>query len=89
MDRKSLLQAKSEVLAARELPKGYRIDCDGRTDNLLVRGNKLGFAISRRSIDDGCHVTNYPAALDALIEAEAKESPKLILPPIERKLDGD
>jgi hypothetical protein len=84
--RKTLLQAKTEILALKELPMGYRVDCDGKTDNLLVVGPKLGFCITREAINEGYHTSMFVPSLNALIEAEATGLPAPVLPPIERKV---
>jgi hypothetical protein len=87
MAKKTLLQAKTEMLAARESPGRYRIDCDVRTDNLLVCGPTLAFAVTRLAIDKGYHVSFYSPSLDALILAETNGATKVDLPPIERMPD--
>lgn len=67
---KSLAQVRRELLSKHKLPQGYKIDCDHGTDNLLVMGPSLGFAITRLAIDSGYYKAEFSASIDALIRAE-------------------
>ena len=51
------------------LPQGYRMFAE-KTENLLVMGPTLGFAITKESIEDYRHLYEYPPALEALVELE-------------------
>ena len=51
------------------LPQGYRMFAE-KTENILVMGPTLGFAITKESIEDNRYLIEYPPALEALIELE-------------------
>jgi hypothetical protein len=60
----------AELLAIKPLPNGYSMEVDPATDNILVRGPTLGFAITKEAILDNLYKAQYPVCLDRLIEIE-------------------
>jgi hypothetical protein len=60
---------RRDLLKIMPLPEGYSMEPEG-DDDFIVRGPHLGFAITRKDIDDNRHLAMYPAALKQLIECE-------------------
>ena len=76
VNQRPLRQAKAVVTRVREmlapLPVGYSVELDSSTHNILVSNELLGFAISKKAIEDGIWVSGVRPAFECLVRETNK-----------------
>jgi len=66
---KTLQQVATELRALQDIPDGYCIEYEDG-DHIIVRGPTLGFAVTRKMIQDNHHLAQWVLTLNKLIECE-------------------
>lgn len=67
----TMMQAVDEIFRVlAPLPPGFSISIDRMTDNIIIKGPKLGFAVTRASVYDNLYMERVKPAFARLKELE-------------------